>query len=69
MVNGSLLNGPWHYNVTIQVSDQFGNVYTQVIEVIVNPPPTNASTTAAPSLTTIGATAVLTSAKPLTTTG
>ena len=49
VVIGDLSSGPWQYNVTVQVSDQFGNIYTQVVEVTVIPPPatTVAATTAA----------------------
>ena len=36
---GSLVNGPWQFNITLQVSDQFGNVYSQTVTVAVNPPP------------------------------
>ena len=38
VVVGNLANGPWQYNVTVQVSDQFGNVYMQTVEITVIPP-------------------------------
>ena len=68
MVAGDLSNGPWQYNITVQVSDQFGNIYTQVVQVIVTPPPpSTAAAFTTGKLTTAEITAAFTSGKQTTT--
>jgi hypothetical protein len=52
IVSQSLAVGPWLYNITVQVFDQFGNKATQNVQVIVNPPPTSMPTTTSLPVTT-----------------
>lgn len=43
---GDLSNGPWQYNVTLAVSDSYGNIYTTVVQInVLSPPPTTTIST------------------------